>query len=168
MATRNQDFVFVDVSPKPARAKVVREGYQVPPARVDANKIGVFIGDLVPTPPSQAPRVIGQSIAPGTRVTPGTVVDLMLAPKSSIPFDIFEELHADLAGKPITQIDPVFNNAAARKTLLTYEAAAEVPAAERSGLSMLLAQSGVQINEADGNRTFEKAFNSARNALAFR
>lgn len=168
MEKRTQDFVFVDVSDKPAVAKVVREGHPVPQARLDPAKAGFFIDDLIVMPPAVAPRVISQSVKPGTKVVPGTVVDLILAPKQIIPFEIFEDAHADLRFATLERMDPVVNDPRARRFLLKYERAADVPESERPELTQLLSQADIGIVEDDPERNFEKAFNTARNALAFR
>jgi hypothetical protein len=167
--SKSVDTIFVDVSDKPATAKVVREGYQVPAARFDTAKAEFFIDDLIKIPPSGQPRVVSQSIKPGVSVTPGTVVDLVLAPRGIIPFEIFENIHADLRAANLSRMDPALENATTRETLLKYEKAADVPAADRALLTTALSQGAdIGIIEDDPTRNFETAFNAARSALAFR
>ncbi|MBL8481814.1 MAG: PASTA domain-containing protein [Rhodocyclaceae bacterium] len=159
---------LVDLSPEPAKAKVVREGYQVPAVALDEKKSGFFLDNLKQVPPRAQPRVVSQSIAAGTKVLPGTAVDLVLAPASTIPFDIFEGVHKSLVDRNLTALDPVLDDATVRQTLLKYNAAADVPPADKKIISDALAGAGVTINEDAADTGFGAAFNSARNALAFR
>ena len=122
---------FIDLSEKPARAKVVREGFQVPPVAFDAQKATFLIDNLVTVTPKFSPRVVSQSIRAGTKVPEGTVVDLILAPKDSIPFGVFEDLHADLKDKTLNHVDDLVENAQAREVLLKHEAAADVTPSRR-------------------------------------
>jgi hypothetical protein len=111
--------------------------------------------------------VVSQAIPPGTKVTAGTVVDLVLAPRTKIPFNVFDGVHLDLATKTLDAIDPLFANAAAKKTLQTYQLAEDVPAAEKTALTTAMASVGITVDETNPNKTFAKAFDSARGGLAF-
>jgi hypothetical protein len=159
---------FIDVSEKPAQAKVVREGFQVPSVPLDTQKTDFFVNQLVPLLPLQIPRVISQSVAQGTKVVAGTVVDLVLAPRDSIPFDIFTDIHADLKGKPITAMDPVLNDAASRQILLANTNSTDLNAADKTTLTNAFQAAKIKIDETDPTRTFDLAFQTARGALAFR
>lgn len=158
---------LVDLSEQPAKAKVVRQGYDVPLVRFDARRVDQFVGELIAVPPRELPRVVSQTIPPGTKVSAGTVVDLVLAPRTKIPFSVLEGVHADLSTRTLDAVDPLFDNAAAKKTLLTYERAEDVPAAERAALITALQGVDVTVNDADQNRSFGKAFEAARGAMAF-
>ena len=96
------------------------------------------------------------------------MVDLVLAPKGIIPFEIFENIHADLRAANLERMDPVLENATTRQALLKYERAADVPAAEKAQLTQALQGADISITEDDPSRNFETAFNAARAALAFR
>jgi hypothetical protein len=158
---------FVDLSEQPAKAKIVRQGYDVPAVKLDLKKVDQFVGDLTQIPVNQLPRVVSQAIPPGTKVTAGTVVDLVLAPRTKIPFSVFDGLHLDLATKTLDAIDPLFANAAAKKTLQTYAVAEEVPESEKTALKTAFLAVGITVDEANPNKTFAKAFDSARGGLAF-
>ena len=159
---------FVDLSEKPAKAKVVREGYQVPAPALDPQKADFLVNNLITTLPTQMPRVISQSIAPGTKVAAGTVVDLILAPREIIPFNVFTNVHADLAVQPITFVDPVVADPKIRQILLASDSADQVSTADKATLTTAFTAAKINVNEADPNRTFASAFNAVRGALAFR
>jgi hypothetical protein len=158
---------FVDLSEQAAKAKIVRQGYDVPAVKFDAKKVDQFIGDLTQVPTQQLPRVVSQAVPPGTKVAAGTVIDLVLAPLTKIPFSVFEGVHLDLATKNLDAIAPLVADTAAKKTLLTYEAADQVPAAEKTHLQAAFLTVGITVDEGNPNKTFAKAFDSARGGLAF-
>lgn len=71
--------VLIDLSPQPAQARVVREGFAVPAVALDTNRANFFIDNLRPIDVRQEPRVVSQSVPAGTKVLPGTAIDLVLA-----------------------------------------------------------------------------------------
>lgn len=158
---------FVDLSAKPTKAKIVRQGFDVPEVQLDTKKVDQFVGDLTQILPKDLPRVVSQAVPAGTKVVAGTVVDLVLAPRTKIPFDVFSGVHMDLAAKNLDAIDPLFANAAARKTLQTYDSADAVPQAEKDALKTAFQSVGITVDESNPNRTFQKAFDSARGGMAF-
>jgi hypothetical protein len=162
-----QNVEFVDLSQTSAKAKIVRQGFDVPDVKLDPKKVDQFVGDLTQVPPKDLPRVISQAVPAGTKVAAGTVVDLVLAPRSKIPFNVFDGVHMDLAAKNLDAIDGLFADPAAKKTLLTYAAPEDVPEAEKAQLKTALQAVGVTVDETNPNRTFAKAFNSARGGIAF-
>jgi hypothetical protein len=159
--------VFVDLTQEVKSAQIVRRGYQVPAAKVDVTQAAKIIGDLQIVDPKILPRVISQTIAPGTKVTAGTAIDLVLAPKSSIPIDIFQDIHIAFKGKALTFADPIAVDADARKILLTYERPEDVPAVEKAALTTVLSRNGVAIDETKTNTSFNAAFNTMRSVMAF-
>jgi hypothetical protein len=168
-AAPRERVVVVDLSPEPAKAKVVREGYQVPKAPLDPQKAAFLVDELIGILPEQTPRVLSQSIPAGSKVTQGTTVDLVLASAEVIPFDIFENVHQDLKGRTLSSlIEGTLQSPQVRKTLLQYERAEDVPANEKQALINALSSAEVGVDEGDEQRTFKRAFDSARGALAFK
>jgi hypothetical protein len=161
--------VFVDVSDRSVSADVVREGYLVPAAKVDRARKDFFVGELVEVTKRDEPRVISQSVAAGTAVPSGTVVNLVLTPRSNVPFDIFEGVHSDLEGRTVDQfLEGPLNDASIRENVLRYERAADVPQDVRGQLVTAFQANEITVNDAQANTSFEAAFNGARAALAFR
>ena len=163
-----QSTQLIDISDKPTKAKVVREGFEVPTVVLDEKKTTFVLDNLPTVLPKFSPRVVSQSIPPGTKVTPGTVVNLVLAPKDAIPFEVFDNVHADLKTKALSHVDEVVENVAVREVLLKRDTASEVTAEEKQLLVTEFQKKGVTVNEADSTRTFAKAFDSIRGAAAFR
>lgn len=161
--------LVLEVSAAPAKAKVVREGYQVPPVGLNKQAADFFIDNLRPLDPKQTPRVVTQSIPAGTKVTRGTTVDLVLAPPSDIPFDIFDNVHKDLKQRSVSDlVDTMLQNTTVRQTLLKYDKPEDVPTADKALLQAEFNKVQVTIDEAQPDTGFAAAFNSARGALAFK
>ncbi len=168
-ATATPQTVLIDLTPQPAQAKVVREGFAVPAVALNAAKAGFFIDNLAQIDLRQEPRVVSQSVAPGTKVLPGQAVDLVLALTRDIPIDIFELPHRDLKNQRLNMLtDGLLQDSAARQTLLKYASPGEVPANEKTALAAQFAQQGITIDEGNADTGFAAAFNTARSALAFR
>lgn len=161
--------VRVEVDDKPAVAKVVREGFQVPAVTFNPQRAEFFLDNLDIILPRQTPRVVSQSIKDGTKVSAGTVVDLILAPPSDIPFSIFDNVHRDLRARNVSVlVDGILQEPVTRQTLLKYDKAADVPASERAALTQQFQSANIGIDDAAPDTSFESAFNSARGALAFK
>jgi len=158
----------IEISPKPVTSKVVREGFEVPKVTLNKTAATFAIDNLAIVGPRFLPRVVSQSIPPGTKVTRGTVVDFVVVPKQDIPFDIFENIHAGLIGKGLTQVDDLVENVTVRNVLLKNETAADVTAADRAVLVTEFQKKGIAVDDAQPGTTFEKAFESVRMAVAFR
>ncbi len=160
----------VDLTPAITQPKVVREGFKVPTVALDLAKSTFFLDNLTLANPKDEPRVLLQSVPAGTRVPPGTTVDLTLAPARSIKFEIFENPHKDLATRPITDLtEGILQDADIRQTLLKYDTPDEVPAADKTKLiNEFRTKANVTVNDASADTSFEAAFNTMRGALAFR
>jgi beta-lactam-binding protein with PASTA domain len=167
--SRTKEVTFVDLSEKTAKAQVVREGYQVASPVFNPQRTQFFVDTLVVVNPKQTPRVLSQSIASGTKVARGTVVDLVLARPADIPFDIFDGVHKDLKNRPIAAItDTMLEDPKVRETVLKYEKAADIPAAEKEVLRAEFGKAQINIDEAQADATFDSAFQAVRGASAFR
>lgn len=158
----------IDLSETIAKPKVVREGHEVPSVGLDPKRTDFLVENLVTVTHQQLPRVISQSIPAGTKVTPGTVVNLVLAPKDAIPFSIFDVLHADLKAAAISHVDDLVENKTVREVLLNHETASDVSSDEKAALIAEFKKKGITVNESDPERTFAKAFDNIRSAVAFR
>src|SRR5262249_26398590 len=134
----------------------------------DRQKADFFIDQLPVANPRTTPRVVTQSIAAGTQVAKGTVVNLVLAPKQTIPWTIFENAHADLAGKTVDFLDDVVDDPNVGQVVLKYDTAGDVPTADRKVLTDAFTRKGLPVNDADPTRSFGAAFDSARAAAAYR
>lgn len=161
--------VFIDLTAKTAKAKVVREGYQVPPAAFDKNKAQFEFDQYEVLPPRSMPRIVSQSVPAGTKVTRGTVVDLVLVPRSGVPFDIFDGVHSDFKGKNVEfMTEGMLADAKTRQIFLTYEDPDDIPAADKTLLQGQFTDNGITFDETLENKNFKSAYNTARGALAFK
>lgn len=160
----------VDVAPVVTQPRIVREGFNVPSVFLDPERSNFFIEDLPVVNLRDEPRVIAQSIAPGTMVPRGTSVNLTVVPANAIKFDIFQNPHTSLANRTVTEIaDGILQDPEIRQTLLRYSSADAVPAADRTKLiNAFRTQANVEVNDADAKTNFAAAFNAIRGAIAFR
>lgn len=161
--------LVVEIADQPTVAKVVRDGFQVPSVTLNSQAAEFFLGNLEVLQPRQTPRVVSQSVKPGTKATLGTVVDLVLAPSTLIPFNIFDNVHADLVQRNVADLlDGMLADPGTRQTVLKYDKAEDVPAADRAVLTTRFNAADVRISEENLNTGFAAAFNAARGALAFK
>ena len=161
--------LVVEIADQPTVAKVVRDGFQVPSVTLNSQAAEFFLGNLEVLQPRQTPRVVSQSVKPGTKATLGTVVDLVLAPSTLIPFNIFDNVHADLVQRNVSDLlDGMLADPVTRQTVLKYGKAEDVPAADRAALTNSFSAADVRISEDNVATGFAAAFNAARGALAFK
>ncbi len=162
--------VFVDLDDKPARARVVREGFQVPPVRADVNRVDEFLSGLEILRPTQAPRVVAQGIAPGTKVGPGTVIDLVLAPRQDVPLRVFDDIHVAVRESTVAALlEKVQGDRILQSLALKYEDVDSIPDADRQTMTQRMASSaGMTIDDSDPDKNFTRGFNALRAVLAFK
>jgi hypothetical protein len=164
----SKDIRFVDLSEKTTSSKQVREGFVVPAAAINKQKAEFALEQLPVAPRPSIPRIVTQSIAPGTHVSPGTVVDLVLAPKQSLPFGIFEGVHVDLQERTLDFLDDVIERADLRKAVLSKDSADQLSDAEKQLITTEMARKDVTVNPDDAGRSFDAMFEALRTAAAFR
>jgi hypothetical protein len=164
----SKDVRFVDLSEKTTSSKQVREGFLVPATTINKQRAEFTLEQLPAAPRPSIPRVVTQSIVAGTHVSPGTVVDLVLAPKQSLPFGIFDRVHADLQAKTIDFLDDVIENPDVRKLVLTFDSGDTMTAAEKQVITTAMAQKQITVKPDDADRSFNAMFEGLRTAAAFR
>lgn len=160
---------FAEVSPQTVKTNVVREGFAVPAVTWNLTAHDFFADNLVPVVPVQEPRVVSQTIAAGTPVPPGTRVNLVLAPPAKIPVSVFDHPHTAVVGKNVGDLTTgLLADNDFRKTLLKYNSAADVSPEDKVALTSAFNTAHVTIDEAKTDSGFTAAFNTFRNAAAFR
>lgn len=166
--TTAQDVRFVDLSKKTTTAKTVREGYQVPAAQVNKQRADFLINTLGIVPRQDTPRVVTQSIPVGTHVPAGTAVDLVLAPKRSLTFGIFDGVHADLNARSLDFLDDVIDNSAVRELVLGSDSPDKLNAAQKKVITDQMEAKNVRVDPNDAGRSFDAMFEGLRTAAAYR
>jgi hypothetical protein len=167
-ASQAADVRFVDLSEKTTSSKQVREGFVVPATTINKQKAEFTLERLPQAPRPAIPRVVTQSIAAGTRVSPGTVVDLVLAPKQSLPFGIFDGVHADLQNRTIDFLDDVIEDPDVRKIVLTFDSGDTMTASDKQVITTAMAKKQITPSAEDADRSFNAMFEGLRTAAAFR
>lgn len=162
--------VFVDLDDEPAKANVLREGKLVPSVIPEKSRVLEAIGGLDIVQPTRTPRVLSQSIEPGVRVTVGTTVDLVMAPRDDVNVGIFTDIHVATAETSIGQfVESLQQSNELVNLALKYEKASDVSETDKNRMTQLLEENTeVQVNEGAAGQGFEHAFNSMHVALAFK
>jgi hypothetical protein len=164
----SKDVRFVDLSKKVTSAKAVREGFAVPAAQVNKEKAAFLIDQLPAAARRDIPRVVTQSIPPGTHVSAGTAVDLVLAPKQSVPFEIFDGVHSDLQGHTLDFLDDVLDNNAVRELTLGFDTPDKMTPAQKKVITDQMAAKDIGVDPDNPDRSFEAMFEGLRAAAAYR
>jgi hypothetical protein len=166
---KSGDVQLVDLSEKAASAKIVREGLNVPPVKLDDDALDRFVlEDLIK--PEEAPRVVSQSVKAGTKVPRGTEVDLFLAPRQSIPGKLIPGSHRGIAKETTTMEDIVkahLADRAMRERVAKYESFEEMPERDRTAFRQALEEQDIQIDETKSDLNSDAAFRTMKTALAF-
>jgi uncharacterized protein (DUF433 family) len=166
--TLNQT-VFVELGDKPAKANISRDGYKVPSIIPDNNRLDNLLSGLPIVKPKTSPRVLGQSIAAGTRVSVGTTVDLVMAPSKDINIGIFDDVHVGLVQNNVSEIlEKVSADTQIQDLVLRYDKADDMPAAQQQALADLLIQTiDIEIDDNKTGQSFGNAFNAMQVVFAF-
>lgn len=162
--------VFVDLDDEPAKANVLREGKKVPSVIPEKSRVLEALGGLDIVQPTKKPRVLSQSIEAGVRVTVGTTVDLVMAPRDDVNVGIFTDIHVATAEISIGQfVESLQQSDELVNLALKYEKVSDVSETDKSRMSLLLTENtDVVVNEDASGQGFENAFNSMQVALAFK
>lgn len=162
--------VFVELAEKARKANVVRDGKQVPSVAPEKNKVQEALGELQVILPTRKPRVFDQSIEAGVRVSAGTTVDLVMAPRDDINLGIFEDVHIATQNTRVGQfVEGIQQSNELVNLVLKYDRADEVNDTDKTRMTTLLAENtDVQIDETAAGQGFTNAFKSMQVALAFK
>jgi hypothetical protein len=168
-ATSAAGLKVIDVSDKPLKSNVVRQGKQVPAVALDQKIVDTFVTPDVIVTPTLAPRVVSQSIAPGIKVAKGASVDIVLAPRHTIPIDVIVGIHEGFRGRSVgVVVDNILTQPEVVGAVLDFETAADVPAPQRAAIEAALAANDIGIVPDDSKRNFDAAFRTLKGAAAFK
>lgn len=145
---------------------IIRAGEEVKPPKLNTDRVEDFANHLVPLGRVLVPRVVSQSVPPGTRVARGTPVDLVFVPVRDIDFSLFDRAHTDLRARTVESVLPLLADATVAAAL-QKRSTADLSAEEKSALSGTLNQAGIAIDDADPDRSLDLAFESLQSARAF-
>lgn len=160
---------FVDLSEEAAKANIVREGLSVPSVTLDKEALDRFVLEDV-VKPSSAPRVVSQSVKAGNKVPRGTVVDLFMAPRQSVPGTLILAPHRGIAHEDTTMDDIVKGVLAPRdqrERVAKYKSFEEMPEPERAAFRQGLQDRDVPVDDTQADLSADAAFRTMKSALAF-
>ncbi|HTG33688.1 MAG TPA: hypothetical protein VLB76_12240 [Thermoanaerobaculia bacterium] len=133
-------------------------------ARPPAVDPRTFSSAFEPVPVAQAPRVVSQSVAAGLIVPQGTTVNLVVAPSSVIPVDIFSSVPDFLQGVTVDQVllsatDPSVKNILVKGTPLT--------AVEKDAVKAQVKKIKPDLSDAQFDAQLDQTLTTLRNATLF-
>lgn len=165
-----QSKFFIEISETPEKSTIVADGKAIPVAKVNQARIAEFLEPLEEPTAVAVQKVMFQSIAPGTAVPKGTVVNVTLVPFGEIPIQIFDNPHTDLAERPVASIalSEALEDPAVRDILVKRDRPQDTTPEERKIVEAALRNLDIEINDSDPGRSYDRAHETARNALAFK
>lgn len=170
IASRSIDnTVFVELDDQPVVANVVRNGYKVPPVKPNNERLREFISGLDILKPTASPRVLSQSISPGTKVGLGTEVNLVMAAGKDVKVGIFDDVHIDVRDQSVAELlDKVKDESNLRNLVLKYENVTDIKAEDKTAMATLMKdKAGMTIDETKAGKHFRHAYQAMRAAYAF-
>lgn len=169
-APQQSNTIIIDLNNSPAVANIVRDGYKVPSVIPDNDRLSQYLSGLKPITPTKTPRVLGQSIAPGTRVSEGTEVDLVLAPREDISIGIFDDIHIGVIESNIGDLlEKVKDQTQIQDLVLKYDKPDQVAEQDKEVLVGLLGEfAGLEVDESKTGQSFSNAFNTMQIAYSFK
>jgi len=166
---QTEKLVFVELEDEPAKANVLREGKQVPSVIPEKSRVLEALGGMDIVQPTKKPRVLNQSIEPGVRVTVGTTIDLVMAPRDDVNIGVFPDVH--VATKDVSvgvMVEKLQTNNELVNLALKYNKVADVSETDKVRMTELFVETAeIPVNEGVAGQGFEHAFNSMQVALAF-
>ena len=149
----------------PASPVITRGGQELPTFQFDPTVLDDFYE--IPRKQEQ-PRVVAQSPVAGTRLPRGATVDLVITAAAEIPFDIFDNPHLGFKNKKVGDLDDFLDNPRVTDLLKKYGSGATPTGDDRTFLVGELQKKGIAVDDADPQRSFDRALRTAREASAFR
>lgn len=155
----------IEVGTRPAESVIVRDGIEVKAPALSRTRVEAFVERLQPIVAFNTPRVVQQSVAPGTRVAKGSTVDLALVAPQHIRLNLLENSHTSFQNMTVQAAAPIVQSA---KAILDRRAtAAEMTTEERSQLQGLLAQNNIPVDDQNPATSMDAAFRTLQGAKAY-
>ncbi len=155
----------IEVGSRPAEAVIVRDGIEVKAPALSRTRVQAFDDRLQPIVAYNTPRVVQQSVAPGTRVAKGSTVDLALVAPQHIRLNLLENSHTSFQNMTVLTATPIVQSA---KAILDRRAtAADMTTEERSQLQGILAQNNIPVDDQNPATSMDAAFRTLQGAKAY-
>ncbi|MFP2934230.1 hypothetical protein ACLESO_55745, partial [Pyxidicoccus sp. 3LG] len=155
----------IEVGSLPRENIIVRDGVEVKSPTMNLTRVEAFVERLQPIVAINTPRVVQQSVKPGTRVAKGTVVDLVLVPPTNIELGLLERPHLSFQHRTVQQVAPIVTYA--RPILEKRATAAELTDNERVQLYNILTEYGIEMSEENPDYSLDAAYRMLQGAKAY-
>lgn len=155
----------IEVGSKAAETVIVRNGVEVKAPSLNLPRVDAYVERLKPVVPFITPRVVQQSVKPGTRVAKGTVVDLVLVPPNNIELGLVDRAHTAFLHRTVDQVAPLVERA--RTILDRKPTAAELSDAERQQMYQIFSSAEIEVNDQDPTLSLDAAYRVLQGAKAY-
>jgi hypothetical protein len=155
----------IEVGSKAAEMVIVRDGVEVTSPQLNLSRVDAFVERLKPVIPFSTPRVVQQSVKPGTRVAKGTVVDLVLVPPTTIELGLVDKAHVAFQHRTVDEVAPLVEQA--RSILERKPTAADLNDQERAQMYSIFFQADITVNDQDPTMSLDAAYRVLQGAKAY-
>ncbi|QSQ26050.1 hypothetical protein JY651_14475 [Pyxidicoccus parkwayensis] len=155
----------IEVGSKAAEMVIVRDGVEITAPQLNLSRVDAYVERLKPVVAFSTPRVVQQSVKPGTRVAKGTVVDLVLVPPTNIELGLVDKAHVGFQHRTVDQVAPYVEQA--RSILERRATAADLTDNERAQMYGILQQADIVLNDADPTTSLDAAYRVLQGAKAY-
>ncbi|HET7503173.1 MAG TPA: hypothetical protein VFK02_19270 [Kofleriaceae bacterium] len=147
--------------------QVTRDGQLVRAPTLSEDHVADLLDRLAVPPRNRLPRVVGQSVTPGSLVQRGTVVDLTLVSPDDTTFEVFGPVHPALRTKTVGTIltampTPVTTIVNAKPDPATLSAT------ERTTVTQFLQTQQIATAGGTAENSFESVYGRLIDAQAFK
>jgi hypothetical protein len=163
---RAMDYKPVDVSDKPVAAVIMREGVQVKAPGIRKDSVEDLISGLDVIGRKATPRVVSQSLPAGTYVSRGTPVDLVLVRPADVSIGVLENTHEGLRERSVEDLFSMLDNPLIKKAVDKGDAS-KVSDEEKQAIKDGFDAMGVEIDDQEAGKSFDRAFKSLEGARVF-
>lgn len=165
-ALRPEVTKVVDLEATRTKVDIVRGTETVVTPVINPVRATGILDSFIPIRRTEEARSVKQSIAAGTLVARGTVVDLEFLAPANVSLGLFEGVHADLRAVNVLAVAPLLDDP--EVATLIKKDATTLTVDERQNLSAKLAAQNVTVDETNPERSLGAAVMGLKSAQAFR
>jgi hypothetical protein len=154
--------VFVDVAEQGTKAQITRAGAPLAEIQVRPEVISSYLDSL----DIVAARVVSQSIAPGTAVPRGTVVNVTLARVGTLPIEAIAEVHPALTEFTVASATEAFLTPEVKDILRRRTDPDDLTTSEKATVTAALQTRNISVTD-EGPTSLKNAYTGLQAAFQF-
>lgn len=165
-ALRPEITKVVDLEATKTKVDIVRGTETVETPVINPVRASGILDSFIPVSRTDEARSVKQSIAAGTLVARGTVLDLEFLAPANVSLGLFEGVHADLRAVNVLAVAPLLDDPEVAPLL--KKDVSTLTATERTNLTAKLAAQSIGVDETNPERSLGAAVMGLKSAQAFR